>query len=228
MSEPVHGLPGLKSASTASYRGVFRSIDAVRYLPGGAVIDGAKARDLGHGDDPDVLRAGTLLGKVAATGRYAASVIGTLGADYTTGTTMTVSAAVAAELVRRIGTSGTFIVTGPPSEAGTVASDTITYSNVNTATGAVTITASSVDFIAGSLVQPTDGSQTPITFVPDGYGIKVTDASGANVLTPMPHVPVAGTIDSSQLLPWPADASLRTQIKTWLGNAGSFVFDDAF
>lgn len=228
MSEPVHGLPGVKSTRTASYRGVFRSADGVRYLPGGAVVDGALARDVGHVDDPDVLRAGTLLGKVAATGRYGASVLGVLAEAYTTGTTMTVAPAVAAELVRRVGASGTFIVTGPASEAGAVASETITYSGVNTTSGAITITAASADFIAGSLVQPTDGSQTPITFVPDGYGLKVTDSGGADVLTPLPHVPVAGIVDAAQLLPWPADVSLKRQIKTWLGAAGKFVFADAF
>src|SRR5690606_729053 len=108
------------------------------------------------------------------------------------------------------------------------ATETITYSNVNTTTGALTVTASSADYVAGSFVQPTDGSEAALSFVPDGYGIKVTDADGDDADVPMPLVPVAGTVDSTQITGWPSDASLQQQVKTWLNAAGQFVFDDAY
>ena len=55
-------------------------------------------------------------------------------------TTITTDVNTAAELVRRIGATGTFKLTGPPTAGGAVVTQTVTFSAVNTSTGAITIT----------------------------------------------------------------------------------------
>ncbi len=85
-------------------------------------------------------------------------------------------------------------------------------------------------FVSGAFVQPADGSETALSFVPDGFPLKVTDVDGTSIDTEFPQIPVAGEIESSQLLPWPSDTGLQAQIVAWLNAAagGKFVFDHPY
>lgn len=322
--------PGVGPTLTAAYRQIMLGHE--RYFPGSHVIQGADARDP-LSTPVTELRAGLLLGEVSADNVLGASIIGISG-EVMDGeeTEMDVTAAVATELIRRQGASGTYNLTGPPTAAGVVRTLVITYSavaatavtqtapevaSVHTLTGAagtdggffsikvilpdgthdttsalawnasastintaldalsvlsggqlvatgstggpytltgngdlgdidiqlrndstndgvvfeggmvVAQTAIGVDgrFVTGSLIQPTDGSQTIKTFIPDGYPVKVVDQLLADRDVQLERYPIAGLIDSSQLINWPADASLRTFIVDALNLVGNFEFD---
>lgn len=204
-----------------------------QFLPGGRTIDGSKSRDPDNTGDVDVLRAGLLMGKITSGGKYAPSIMATLGsAAAASATTLTLaSSAQGDELVRRIGASGTFILRGPPTAAGTIASEQVTYSAVSGAT--VTVTAITNAYVAGSLIQPEDGSEIPKTLLPDGFGIQVTDADRVtNRDQDFSNVPVGvrdnGVIDASQIINYSADASIQAWIKQQLNAVGFFPFDDDF
>ena len=106
----------------------------------------------------------------------------------------------------------------------------MTYSAVNVTTGVITVTAIANPFVSGSFVQPTDGSETPLTFIPDGYGLKCTDNDSLSIDIPFPEVPIGGMIESSQLINWPSDTSLRAWIMSRLNDiaGGTFRFDHVF
>lgn len=144
--KPLLGRPQVSTETLVTHRTVSRQ-GFWTFLANGAIVDGSKTRDPGNSaDSTRTIRPGTLMGKITSGGKYANSVIGlSSGALASTGTTLTVSAAQAAELVRRVGASGTFKLTGPPTAAGTVRTVTVTYSAVNTSTGDITITAVGVN-----------------------------------------------------------------------------------
>jgi hypothetical protein len=226
--EQVYGLPGVRAARTAENRRVFRG-GLYECLPGGAVISGATSRDPGNTGDVDILRAGLLMGKITTGGEWAPSLLGvTTNAEAIGATTIEAAAGVITELVRRVGSSGTFTLVGPAAAGGAIQTETVTYS----AASGTSITATAIvnGYVAGSFIMPTDGSQTPRSFIPDGYGIKVTDQDGTSVDTEWPDVPVAGFIDSSQLVNWPSDVSLQQWIVNRLNDAafGKFVFDHGY
>jgi len=234
MESYVPGLPGIGSDKTATPRTVALG-GRLSTLPGGIIIDGSESRDPLNTGDVDVLRAGILLGKRTANSLFAPSIIGVLSEAYdkdgSEATQLTVSAATATEIVRRIGTSGTLKVTGPPTAAGTVAVQTATFTSVNTTTGVIVIVALAADAIAGSFIQPTDGSETIRTMVPDGFGVKVTDEddSDIDVSIPSPGAVVGGLLDASQIVNWPSDTSLVAYLKAALRAVGTgYVFDDDF
>lgn len=121
----------------------------------------------------------------------------------------------AKEIVRRIGASGTFKITGPPTAGGTVATQVVTFSAVNTATGAVTITAIGADAVIGSFLQPNDGSETPVTLICDPYGKKVADqlnSTRVDVFDPQ-LLAAGGTLNTAAIVNYPTDASLKTWLK---------------
>ena len=227
----IPGLPRVGSVTKSVHRRVFLS-DIEWYLAGGRIIDGANASDPGNTPDVFVLRAGLLMGKITASGLYGASIIDTTQGAYTAGgTSITLTAAGAAELVRRVGTSGTFTLTGPPAAAGVVARSTVTYSAVNTTTGVVTITSPGISFISGSFVQPTDGSQDPVTLIPDGWGKTVLDIDFlTRISIPFDYFPVGGLIQSSQIINWPSDTSLQSFLVGKLSQQGGskFFFDHLY
>lgn len=343
---PILGMPGVRAIKTAGFKHVFRGGFNQDYLPGGRVISGAAARDPSNTGFIDQLQPGLLMGKITATGEYAPSVIGlSTGALTGSGTTLSTSAAIATEIVRRLGATGTLKLTGPATAAGTVRTLTATYSAVNTGTGDVTISALGVNevqtvtfniaatggnvvlrvpktdgtfvlttpaawsatdatflgnintvldaatgvtggivasaiaatdtdlgfkltfsgtgyagvaqptemvsvetlptsstsytvtrttagvpgaFVTASLIQPVDGSETILTFLPDGTPIKVTDGDGTSQDTPFPELPISGTVETAQLVNYPADAALKLYIKAALNTYGKFVFDDSY
>jgi len=230
MSEQyIPGLPGVRTARTASHRIVFRQ-GWERYLGQGKIIDGSKARDPLNTGDVDVLRPGVLMGKITSGGKYAPSILGvTTNAEAVGSTAIEAAAAVVTELVRRVGASGTFKLTGPPSAGGTVVTETVTYSAASGTS--ITCTALVNAFVAGSFIQPTDGSEDPVTVVPDGWGIQCTDVDRTtNLDVEFPQFPIAGIIESAQLVNWPSDTALREWI---IGNmdmqgAGKFTFDNLY
>lgn len=230
MTHTVPGLPGIKSDREAQLRVVRKSGANVAYAGKPLVIDGTKSRDTGNTGNLDVLRAGMVMGKITSGGKYAPSILGLTGVLHDTSavtTTMTLPAAVVTEIERRIGASGTFKIIGPPTTNGTVATETVTYSAIASAT-TLTITATSADFAAGSIIAPTDGSETPRCIIDDGYGIKVTDEDGTAIDAPFTHPLVAGVIDSSQIVHWSSDTSVQEWLKDTLNDNGAFVFDDEF
>lgn len=224
----IPGMPGFRTAKRATHRTAFDGGRWESYLPGGKIIDGSKSRDPGNSPDVNVLRAGTLMGKITASGKYAPTVLGEIAAYTSGGTELTVSAASAAEIARRVGSSGTGTLkaVGPPTAAGTVAATAVTFSAVNTTTGVITVTSLGVDKVAGTLITAADGSETPITLIPDGYGVLVTDGDGTSIDVPFAHLPIGGVIQDAQLLPWPADLSTRAWIRAGLSthSGGKFVF----
>lgn len=234
---PVWGLPGIQAAQTAVPRIVFKGgvWDWVA-LAGGKIIDGVNARDPDNTPDTNCLRAGLLMGKITATGLYGSTILGVTQGAYTSGgTTLTVSAAQAAELVRRFGSSGTGTVNvvGPTTANGTATVTAMTWSAVNTTTGVITITSLGRNTVSGSLITAGDGSGTPISLIPDGFPIQVTDINGNNLSVPYPMFPIGGTVISANVINWPTDTGIQTWIMQGLNaNATSggalFKFDHLF
>lgn len=209
---PYTGMPGVGTEKQSKHR-VLSGDGYWDYLPAGIIIDGTKTRDPDNPDYPTdtlgqkYLRAGLLLGKVAASSKYANSVIGvTQGALTGAGTTITLTAAQAVELNRRVGASGTFTLTGPPAASGTARSVTVTYSAVNTSTGVVTITALGVSFAEDVRLNPAStGGNLQLT-VMKADGTFVTTANIAWNAT-----------DATYL------AAINSALDTATGAAGSIV-----
>ena len=226
------GLPGIQSSRTATPRRVFFGGDAPDYFPGGKIIDGSKARDSGNTGDLDVLRAGVLMGKITTGGKYAPSIIGvTTQSEVALAGTFTISAAQAVELNRRVTATGTVTVISPPAANGVVATWTEVLTAINTTSGLCTISGGlNAAIISGAFIAANDGSQTPMAFIADEYGLKVTDVDGVSVDVPYPRVPIGGVIESAQLLPWPTDTSLQNWIIARLNDlpAGKFVFSHPY
>lgn len=235
MERTANRIPGVHDGVGFAYRQV--SLGKESFLPGGARLDGSKSRDPLNTDDVRNLRAGLLLGHITTGNKLAPAIIGVTTVAYdqdgSDNLQLTVSAATATEVVRRIGSSGTFHLTGPPSAAGTVATQDVTYSAVNTTTGVITIADLAADAIAGSFIQPDDGSETPITMVPNSTGMWTQDQTDTDITSlEFPQYLIGGIVDSSQILNWPSDASLRNWIMAKLNGgaaatpaAGPFIFD---
>jgi len=230
---PIIGPPGIQAAARVTFRQVFYGgADGYLNFPGGAYVAGAIARDPANVGNEDVLQVGMMLGRATSgsySGYFGVSIIGVLtGAVSASGTSVTVSAAQATEVVRRIGSTGTIRLVGPPTANGTVATFTETYSAVNTTTGVITTSSLDADLVAGSFVCANDGTYLPISFISEPEsGFKVTDNTGANTLAQWWRVPIAGIVDQSKLLPvWPTDTSLQAWIVASLNaTAGAkFVF----
>ena len=223
-------VPGVSAARTATPRRIFLS-GTPEYLAQSLTIAGACTRDTGNTSNLDVIRAGMLMGRITSVvnslgtvGHYANSILGvTTNAEIVGSTAIEATAAVVTELVRRCGATGTFTLTGPPAASGVVVSETVTYSAASGTS--ITVTALVNAFVAGSFIQPTDGSQLPATFIPDGTGQKVTDVDGTSLDTPFREFPIRGTVDASQLLFWPSDTSLQAWLEARLPY---FIFDHGF
>ncbi len=226
---PVFGRPGIGAPVTSQRLNVSRD-GMMGFLPGGGTISGLMTRDPGNAAASALsLRPGLLMGRLTSigpVGYWANSIIDVTQAAYTSGgTSLTLSLAGAAELVRRIGTSGTFQLVGPPTSGGSNATFTVTFSAVNLATGVVTVTNIGANVIAGAFVQPLDGSQTILSFIPDGYNC-VIPPDGTDET--FPRIPISCVIDSANLINWPTDTTLQNYVRTSLSTipGGKFVFSD--
>lgn len=225
---PSPGRPGIGSAVTAQRLNVSRGGD-LGFYTGGGFIEGTKSRDPGNSAHNVLsLRPGLLMGKITASGFYAPSIIGVVQSAYTSGgTTLTVTAAQAAYLVARVGESGTFNLIGPATAGASNNTTQVTYSGVNTTTGVITITNIGANRIAGCFVAPEDGSQTPITFIPDGYNLLVPDDLGD---INFPFIPISGTVQTGSIIDYPTDTTLVTFVQQSLSSlaGGKFVFSSVF
>jgi hypothetical protein len=217
------GKPGVLTTYTATPREIFlANRQFAQFIAAPLTIDGNLSGNALNEPYDWLLFAGTLLGRVTASGKYAPTILGLTSAAYAhtggSNTTVTTDVNTAKELVRRIGNSGTFKLTGPPAAAGTVAVQTITFSAVNTATGAITITASGADAIAGSLIQPTDGSETIVTLLCDAWGKKVADQLNSMRVDVFDAQLLAagGTINTAVIANYPTDSSLKAWVKAGL------------
>lgn len=337
MINPVLGQPGIQTGTSVVYGQVFKQPESVLYLPYGGHID-ASAQDFGS-TNPLCLRAGLAMGQVSATKKWLPAFMGKVltSAVGPTDTTFTVSVAAAKELVRRIGTSGTFKLTGPPTANGVVRTVVVTYSAVNTSTGVITITAIGVNevqtvalgatmtagtigltvtksdgtiqqakaafdtnwtttvsdlqtninallgasavalavtnthdmtvtfsgtgylalpqplvsvdvtgatstttgsvsrttagvdgrFAVGSFVQPSDGSETPRTVIPDGSGILMTTGNVSDV--DFPQIAYKGLLRTAGIIDYPTDTGLQAWLRSNMANRDNgvlFEFDD--
>jgi hypothetical protein len=225
---PIFNVPGVQSDRTATQRRVMKQ-STYEMIAGGGVINGATARDPGNTSDVDKLRAGMLMGLITATDQWSPSLFGvTTNAEAVGATTIEAAAGVITELVRRVGASGTFLMVGPPTANGVVDSETVTYSAASGT--AITATALTKAFVAGSFIMPNDGSQNMISLIPDGYPVKVTDGDAASIDVEWPCIPIGGVLDSSQIVNWPSDTSLQAYIMARLNGGGGsrFVFDHVF
>ena len=218
--------PGVLTQRTAAYGLV--TLGQEQFFPGGVVIDGGNARDPLNSPYNYELRAGVLLGKIVASGKYGCSILGLTSAALASGaTSLAVAPAVAQEIVRRIGNTGTFKLTGPATAGGTVATQVATFTAVNTTSGAVTIATAAAACVAGGLVQPTDGSEAPITFVPNGYPLRVVNYDQLNIDVPEARCPIGGVVRSKNIVNWPSDPSLAAWLTGQLAapGQGRFVFE---
>jgi hypothetical protein len=135
------GVPGVVTGDQVTFGTIWLGGPRV-YKPGGGLIKVAQTRDTGNTTSTGILRTGLMMAYNSTDKTYANWVIGvTTGALTGSGTSITVSAAAATELVRVVGSTGTFTLTGPEAAAGTTRQMTVTYSAVDTTTGVITITA---------------------------------------------------------------------------------------
>ena len=230
------GKPGVGTVYTASPREVFLANKSfAQFVAGPVTIDGTLSGNPLNAPYTWLLFAGTAMGRVTATGKYANSIIGTINAAYAhsggTNTTLNTDVNTAAEIVRRIGTTGTFKLTGPPAAGGTVATQVVTFSAVNLSTGAITIAATSADAISGSFIQPTDGSESIVTLLCDTWGKKISDQLNSTRVDVFDAQMLAagGTINTAVIMNYPTDPSLKTWIKTSIKSACPAVnFSDDF
>ena len=223
------GFPRVDTERLALKRQISLGQPPLLYISKRVIIDGSKTRDPGNTGSIDSIRPGTLFGKITSSGYYAPSVLGVTQAAYTNGgLAITVTAAQAVEIARRIGTSGNLKYVGPPSAAGTVAvTGSIAFSAIDTATGIITVSTLGANFIAGTLVCSTDGSHLPVFPLGEDGGIKVTDYSGASQNQDY-NPPVDGALQFGQLLPAVTDTSLIAWIKLQLATACRFTYDNDF
>ena len=214
------GKPGVVGNFTSQPREVFYSgRQFAQFWAPPVTVDGTNSSNPLNAPYTWLLWAGTPMGRIAATGKYANSIIGLTGAAAASGaTSITTDVNTAAEIVRRIGASGTFKVTGPPTAGGTVATEVVTYSAVNTSTGVITCSALSAAVVVASLIQPTDGSETIITLLCETDGLQIVDQTHTNRVDVFCGTLLAGggTINTGMIVNYPSDASLKIYLKSAL------------
>lgn len=235
---PIPGAPGAITPRRATPLQIFEGRGIYLSSPGGVYIDGSLSRDWGNTGDLGDLRCGLLMGKVTSSKKYAPTILGVTtgttsanGTPYTSGgTSICVAPAAAVEIVRRIGSSGNLTWVGPPTANGTNATlSTIAFSAVNTTTGVITTSTLGANLVVGAFCVSTDGSGVPISFIGDGWPIRVLDADGNSVSSVQwPTLSIAGVVKAANLVNWPTDTSLQAWIIANLNAAagGQFIFND--
>lgn len=214
------GKPGVVGNYDSQPREVFYSgRQFAQFWAPPVTVDGTNSSNPLNAPYTWLLWAGTLMGRVTATAKYANSVLGLTGAAAASGaTSITTDVNTAAEIVRRIGASGTFKLTGPPTAGGTVATQIVTYSAVNTTTGVITCSALSAAAVTASFIQPTDGSEGIITMLCEVDGLQIVDQTHTNRVDVFCGTLLAGggTINTGMIVNYPSDPSLKTFVKSSL------------
>lgn len=212
------GKPGIVGNYDSQPREVFYSgREFAQFWAPPVTIDGTNSSNPLNAPYVWLLWAGMPMGRITATGKYANSILGLTGAAAASGaTSVTTDVNTAAEIVRRIGATGTFKLTGPPTAGGTVAVQVVTYSAVNTSTGVITCTALSAAAVSGSLIQPTDGSENIITLLCETDGLQIVDQTYTNRVDVFCGTLLAGggTINTGMIVNYPSDPSLETYVKS--------------
>jgi hypothetical protein len=215
---PITGKPGTQAPYTATPIEIFygsRPQGPDNFIPGPLTVDGNYTSDPGNTPYTWLVRAGGLVHKDATTHKYRTSIPGTLNGAITatTYTSLTVSAATAAEVARQILVAAGNVnlnLVGPPTANGTVA----TTAFVATAASGTTITITSVSLpacVSGSFISVA----TPTSIICDQWGLKVIDALNTTRLDVFDSELYAGEgiVDESKLILWPTDTSLQAWIK---------------
>ena len=184
----VNSQPGINAANTnyQDYTVVpinvfFQRGETAAFMAAPVAVSGTNTDQPSNTPYDFVIQPGQMFGLItsgANASKYGSSVLGLTQTTIASGaTTIVLDGPTATELVRRIGTSGTFTLTGPASSAtGTVNVQTVTYSAVSlTAPYNVTCTALGSGSLSGSLVQPNDGSQVISTLYANQYSFSVKD-----------------------------------------------------
>lgn len=197
---------------------LYARIDGLSEFPLPIIVDASKVYNFQNLPYWWLLYAGTLIGKETANNFYAPSIIGQTTVAYTSGgTSLTVAPGTATAIVNRIGQSGTFITQGPPAAAGTNALITTTFSAVNTTTGVITVTSLGANMVSGALIQPTDGSQTPLGMICDTTGVKFTDWTNLNLVNNyVARMAIGGIVNTNLVCNFPADISIRAALQAQL------------
>ena len=206
---------------------------------------------------PATLQAGLLMGLITADSNdlndavaasstnklYGASVFGLVGGTTplaSSATAIPVPAAVGAEILRRIGAAGTITIVRS-AHSGRHRRGLHRHAHQHHAEQQRLLDAQRLrhdrhGLRAGSLICPSDGSQTPITFVDELDGIRVTDVYGNGLAVQFPRVPIAGgTINAANLINFQSgagiiasaaatittDTSVQAWIKSMLNSAGA-------
>jgi hypothetical protein len=97
-----------------------------------------------------------------------------------------------------------------------------------TTQGVTAVVAQGGEFIAGSYIGDTDGSQLPITILGDKYGQKMTDPNGVSADQPCWAFSLDGFIKTASIVNYPTDAGMKTWLKAQLNTTGQYTFDDTF
>ena len=231
MSTAFRGTPGTAAGGTTQQRIVFTNATKVEYLSTNSFIDGTLTTDTGS-TPVGLLRAGLLLGKITATGKFRNSIIGLTSGAVTAGTvtSITVPAVVATEVARLISVNGgnqSLKIVGPPTAAGTVATTAITATAA--AGTSITITSATLPaYVSGSFITPADGSETPLIPQVLQYGLSIVDeVSLTRIDQPTRFHPNKGDINVKAIVNYPTDASLKAWLKAQLKAASPmFSFTD--
>lgn len=212
------GKPGVVGNYDSQPRQVFYSgREFAQFWAPPVTIDGTNSSNPLNAPYVWLLWAGTPMGQITATSKYANSILGLTGAAAASAaTSITTDVNTAAEIVRRIGASGTFKLTGPPTSGGTVATQVVTYSAVNTSTGVVTCTALSAAAVSGSFIQPMDGSEKIVTLLCEVDGLQIVDQTYTNRVDVFCGTLLAGggTINTGMIVNYPSDPSLQAYVKS--------------
>lgn len=224
-TQPSGGKPGVITYLPASYIEVCwnRGRPGLEFITAPVTIDGTATGNALNSNYPFIIFAGTLFGRETANLKYANSIIGLTSSVWTNGasTTLTVASAVATEIVRRVGASGTLNITGGVTAGAAPNVNLFTYTNVVTSTGVLTGTMNTTNnIISGALVQPTDGSQNVVTVLTAQRGLKVTDATNINRIDVFEaQLLLSGCVlNDNYLQNWPSDVGLQNYLKAAIKN----------
>jgi hypothetical protein len=222
--------PGVRAMGSITPRCIHTNPQLRRYAPSFYFLDGNLSRDRGN-SPTSLIRCGMILGKVTITGLYAPTIIGVTQSAYTSGaTSLTVAAADAVEIARRVGASGNLSSYAPPTSTGVVAVKAITFSAVNQSTGVLTVSDIGANVAAGTPIISTDGSGVALTIFDNdqGYPMDVLDTGGASINQPISRFLVGGDLYANQIIDLTSlNASAEAYIKAQLNaNGATFTFDD--
>lgn len=235
----VTGTSGILTARTATNRRPI--IQDARYAPGGLIVQGSKWIDPDNTSDTGTIRAGHV-GHLES-GKLVPSCFGPVASDYTSGgTTLTVSANTALRIYTALGSSGTFYIlanTAAPTTLATVLAQLVTYSAINTGTGAITITDLGANKEAdGSFLigfQPVllggtgglSGHSKQFAILDEPWGTRVVDNDAVALDVDLARAAIGGLIDTAQVPLWPSNAFVAEVLAHNLRQVNTgFMFDN--